>query len=248
MKFERLLPPALSWRLQKKSREARENALFSELYQIFLQPGDLCFDVGANLGNRVKSFVQLGCKVVALEPQSHCFQMLQKEFAHHPQVTLIQQAVGREVGEMELHLSDDHVLSSLSADFIHQTTASGRFAQSSWRRTERCQITTLDRLIEAHGMPRFVKIDVEGFEAEVLAGLSQAIPALSIEWVPEMPQNARRCIEHLASLGDYEFCVSWAETMKLSAKGWRSRESILNLIDEFAGETFLFGDIYARHK
>jgi FkbM family methyltransferase len=246
MKFERLIPPALAWRLQKKSREARETALFSELYGIFLKPGDLCFDIGANLGNRVRSFVKLGCRVVALEPQGYCFPILQKEFSGHPNVTLIQQAVGREIGESEIHISRDHVLSSLSNDFIQQTTSSGRFAKSSWNHTETCQVTTLDQLIQSHGMPRFVKIDVEGYEAEVIAGLSQALPALSIEWVPEMPENARQCIKHLASLGDYEYNVSWAETMKLSAKGWRSSESILNLIDEFAGETFLFGDIYAR--
>ncbi|TAE89467.1 MAG: FkbM family methyltransferase [Verrucomicrobia bacterium] len=246
MKFERLIPPALLWRLQKKSRAAHETRLFSELYGIFLKPGDLCFDIGANLGNRVRSFVKLGCRVVALEPQAYCFSLLQKEFSGQSDVVLIQQAVGRETGEREIHVSRDHVLSSFSQEFIQQTTASGRFAQSSWNETQMCQMTTMDQLIENYGMPRFVKIDVEGFEPEVVSGLTQAVPALSIEWVPEMPHNARRCIEHLASLGDYEYCVSWAETMKLSAKGWRSKESILRLIDEFAGETFLFGDIYAR--
>jgi len=147
---------------------------------------------------------------------------------------------------MHIHLSEDHVLSSFSKDFIERTTNSGRFANSSWDRTEACQITTLDALIQQYGVPQFIKIDVEGFEPEVLAGLAIPVPALSIEWVPEMPEIARSCIAHLASLGDYEFNISWAETMKLSNKGWRSQESILNLIDEFAGETFLFGDIYAR--
>lgn len=246
MKLQRLIPPALSWRLQRKAREAHETALFSQLYGNFLRPGDLCFDIGANLGNRVNSFLQLGCKVVALEPQSHCLNTLQRKFSGNPNVTLVNQAVGREPGEMRIHLSDDHVLSSLSPEFIEKTTGSGRFANSSWSRTETCEVTTLDQLISDHGIPRFIKIDVEGFEAEVLGGLSRPVPALSIEWVPEMPENARECVSRLAALGDYEFNVSWAETSKLSARGWRSMESILNLIDEFAGETFLFGDIYAR--
>lgn len=246
MNLQRLIPPALSWRFQRKAREAHETALFSQLYGNFLRPGDLCFDIGANLGNRVNSFLQLGSKVVALEPQSHCLKTLQRKFSENPNATLINKAVGREPGEMQIHLSDDHVLSSLSPEFIEKTTGSGRFANSSWSRTETCQITTLDQLIADHGIPRFIKIDVEGFEPEVLAGLSQPVPALSIEWVPEMPDNARSCIEHLSSLADYEFNISWAETMKLSAKGWRTKDSILNLIDEFTGETFLFGDIYAR--
>lgn len=246
MNLQRLIPPAIAWRLDTKAREARETTLFSGLYGQFLKPGDLCFDIGANLGNRINSFLYLGGKVIALEPQSKCFKTLQTKFASNPSVVLINQAVGREAGEMQIHLSVDHVLSSLSSEFIQQTTASGRFSNSSWDRTETCQMTTLDQLIEDHGLPQFIKIDVEGFEAEVLAGLSQAVAALSFEWTPEMPDKARASIEHLSSLAAYEYSISWGETMKLSAKGWRSKDSILKLIDEFAGETFLFGDIYAR--
>lgn len=246
MDIHRLIPPALAWRLDRKAREAREAALFSSLYGQFLKRGDLCFDIGANLGNRVSSFLQLGCKVVAIEPQSSCYQALERKFGHHPDLTLLNVAAGRAPGELKLRVSDDHVLSSFSEDFIQRTTTSGRFSGSNWNRTETCQVTTLDRLIAEQGLPRFVKIDVEGFEAEVLAGLSQPVPALSIEWVPEMPGNARDCVHHLSSLGKYEYTVSWAETMKLSAKGWRSTEAILRLIDDFDGETFLFGDIYAR--
>lgn len=246
MNLQRLIPPALAWRLDARAREARETALFSALYGKFLNPGDLCFDIGANLGNRVGSFLHLGCKVVVLEPQTKCFEVLTRKFAANPNVTLLNQALGREPGEMQIHLSDDHVLSSFSSEFIQQTTKSGRFKNSSWNRTETCQINTLDQLLTDHGIPRFIKIDVEGFEPDVLAGLSQAVPALSIEWTPELPDNARKCIQHLSSLADYEYNISWAETMKLSAKGWRTKDSILNLIDEFTGETFLFGDIYAR--
>lgn len=246
MNLERLIPPALAWRLNRKKREAAETALFRNFYQTFLKPGDLCFDIGANLGNRVRGFRSLDCRVVALEPQGSCFGALKRQFEKDDKVKLLRKAVGSKPGELELRVSPDHVLSSFSDEFINRTSESGRFASSEWNRRETCQITTLDELIASHGIPRFIKIDVEGFEPEVLAGLSQAVPALSIEWVPEMPETARRCIERLAELGNYEFTISWAETMKLSTKGWRSRESILNLIDEFAGETFLFGDIYAR--
>ena len=45
IKWHRLIPPALAWRLDRKAREAREIALFRELYQQFLKPSDLCFEV-----------------------------------------------------------------------------------------------------------------------------------------------------------------------------------------------------------
>lgn len=219
MDIQRLIPPALAWRLNRKKREAAETSLFRDFYSRFLKPGDLCFDIGANLGNRVRGFRSLDCKMIALEPQGSCFAALRRQFGNDSKVTLIQKAVGRVPGELELHVSRDHVLSSFSENFINRTTASGRFSASKWDRRETCQVTTLDELITAHGIPKFVKIDVEGFEPEVLAGLSTAVPALSVEWTPELPDKARDCIRHLATLGEYEFNVSWGGKHEVFPKG-----------------------------
>lgn len=221
---------------------------FGHLYRVFLATGDLCFDIGANLGNRTRCFRTLGCRVVAIEPQAKCFAKLAKGFAGNPNVRLVHAAVGRQPGRATLHISPDHVLSTLSQAFIDGTTGSGRFAAARWDRAEEVEVTTLDRLIAEHGMPRFVKIDVEGYEAEVLGGLTCAVPALSIEWTPELAENARACLRHLAELGDYEFNLSWGESMRFSRPQWRALESMLVVIDEFEGDTQLFGDIYARLK
>lgn len=105
---------------------------------------------------------------------------------------------------------------------------------------------TLDQLVADYGEPKFIKIDVEGFESEVLSGLSRTVPALSIEWTPEFPENTRACLRHLMTLGDYEFNMSWGESMRFSKSTWRSYDSMLALVDEFEGETQLFGDIYAK--
>lgn len=243
---QKLLPPALAWRLDRKRRVRDELAKFRELYAHFLAPGDLCFDIGANLGNRVRCFAAMDCRVVAVEPQPACHDALLREFGDAPEITVLPMAVAARPGTREMRISPDHVLSSMSESFIRQTTESGRFARSVWNETVTVDCTTLDALISEHGVPKFVKIDVEGYESEVLAGLSQPVPALSIEWTPELPQNTLACIEQLESLGDYEYRVSWAETMRFSARGWRDAASIRQLVEEFRGETFLFGDIYAR--
>lgn len=244
----KLLPPALAWRLNKRRREREELEKFCGLYRQFLSPGDLCFDIGANLGNRTRSFRVLGCRVVAIEPQRDCFEKLSRDFASDPNAVLLQMAVTSEPGEIDLRISPDHVLSTTSSAFISTTQASGRFSSAVWDRVVRVAATTLDALIDEHGMPAFVKIDVEGAEPQVLGGLSQALPALSIEWTPEMPENALACIDKLESLGRYEYNISWAETMRFSARGWRDADTMGRLIEEFAGETFLFGDIYAQRR
>lgn len=243
-----LTPPALAWRLGRAAREKQELESFGNLYRLFLTAGDLCFDIGANLGNRTRCFAHLGCKVIAVEPQASCFGTLQKRLGVNPNIHLVRAAVGREPGQATLHVSPDHVLSTLSQSFIDGTTCSGRFAKARWNGAEEVAMTTLDELIREYGEPRFIKIDVEGYESEVLSGLSRAVPALSIEWVPELPENARACLRHLSELGDYEFNISWGESMQFSRPTWRNLTSILAVIDEFEGESELFGDIYARLK
>jgi FkbM family methyltransferase len=243
-----LTPPALAWRLGRTAREMKERKSFGAFYQQFLATDGLCFDIGANLGNRTRCFEHLGCKVIAVEPQPKCFAKLEKDFSKNPNVRLVNSAVGRVPGTAKLHVSPDHVLSTLSQSFMDGTTRSGRFAGIRWDRIDEVAMTTLDELIAKFGTPQFIKIDVEGYESEVIAGLSQAVPALSIEWVPELPENARACLRHLSGLGDYEFNISWGESMKFARPQWRSMQSILTVIDEFEGETELFGDIYARLK
>jgi FkbM family methyltransferase len=234
--------------LDKGRRESEEIDKFKHIYAQFLSSGDLSFDIGANLGSRVRAFRSLDCRVVAVEPQPDCFKKLTADFGADTNVELYQMAVSAEAGEIDLQLSPDHVLATTSPAFISTTQSSGRFAKVIWDRLLRVGTTTLDLLIEQHGMPAFVKIDVEGGESQVLAGLSRPVPALSIEWVPELPQNSIDCIDKLESLATYEYNISWAETMRFSARGWRDAEAMRLLIKEFTGETFLFGDIYARLK
>lgn len=245
--YDRLMPPALAWRLGRVARERRELEAFQAFYRSFMNPGDLCFDIGANLGNRTRCFRHLGCRVVAVEPQKSCFNSLEKRFGQDAETLLVRKAAGRKAGEATLHLSSNHVLASLSTTFIERTSHSGRF-KSKWSGSETVEVTTLDQLIDEFGDPAFIKIDVEGHECEVLAGLTRRVRALSIEWTPEFSENTRDCLRHIADLGEYEYNLSWGESMKFSRLPWRSLESMMRVIDEFEGESHLFGDVYARLK
>jgi FkbM family methyltransferase len=250
MNFEKLLnellPPKLAWHATRRLRERRELARFGEFYSQFTKSGGLCIDVGANLGARTEAFLSIGCEVIAVEPQASCIRALEKKFEHHPQVTIVPAALGRQAGTAELHVSPDHVLSSLSPDFVKETTKSGRFARSRWNRSEIVEVRTLDSLIEDHGIPDFIKIDVEGFESDVLNGLSHPVHALCFEWTPELAENALSCCDRLSALGEYEFNLSWGESLRFTRPQWRDADSMKLVIREFSGESLMFGDIYAR--
>ena len=215
-------------------------------YSQFLQPGDLCFDVGSNLGNRLEVFRSLGCRVVAVEPQSACFMELQSRFGTDADVVLLRTALGEQEGEMEIRLSEANTIASMSPEWIRSVRESGRFAEFHWDRSEVVKVTTLDALIARHGVPRFIKIDVEGFEQEVLRGLSQPVPSLSFEWTPEFSAAMIVCLDHLETLGKIDVTYSLGESMSIAKEGWQTSQQVKKALEQWADDAQVFGDVYVR--
>jgi FkbM family methyltransferase len=206
----------------------------------------LVFDIGANVGNRTKVFRDIGWSVVAVDPQQKCCAALAECFAGDSNVKIVNKAIGEQAGVAQMYISSADVLSSLSKEFIEKTTSSGRFQESWWDRQEEVEIVTLEQLISEHGVPKFIKIDVEGFELPVVKGLRQPIEFLSLEYTPELSDSLKLCIQHMNSLGDYEFNLSWCESMVMSHQNWFGLDKLFAIMDAMEGEKYLFGDIYCK--
>jgi FkbM family methyltransferase len=210
-----------------------------QFYNSIINPGDLCFDIGANIGNKAAIFKALNAKVIAIEPQDECVKILKHRFGKS--VTILQKGVGEKEGEMDFFISNSHTISSFSKDWI-DTVKKTRFKEMEWNRKVTVPITTLDLLISTYGMPRFVKIDVEGYEWEVLKGLTQSVPTLCFEYTaPERLQIARTCLQHLASLYTNAECNYTAgEVLQFVLPDWITPEHMMNILAEREFEKGMF--------
>ena len=223
----------------------RQRRRMLRFYARFVRPGDLVFDVGANVGNRVDVFLALGASVVAVEPQPACVTELEERFGGDERFHLVAAALGSAAGEQELLVSDASTLSTMSPDWVTGTTASGRFAGFRWDERLVVPMTTLDALVERHGVPAFCKIDVEGFEPEVLRGLTRPLATLSFEFASEFLANADACVRRLEELGRCRFNLSLGEAMRLALPAWVSGGELLATLARVS-DHLAFGDVYAR--
>ena len=168
----------------------KERTLTRLFYSNLIKPGDLCFDVGANVGQTTEALVKCGARVITIEPNPLCIPTLKWQFGRNPQVILVRKAVGAEAGTAVLNFHGTDATASIRKDWPFNNSDS-----------EEVAVTTLDELISKFGCPKLCKVDVEGFETEVFNGLSQPIPIIYFEIHREELHRARQILARLSVIG-----------------------------------------------
>jgi FkbM family methyltransferase len=220
-------------------------AAMDRLYRRFVQPGDLVFDVGAHVGDRIASFRRLGARVVAVEPQPALVKVLKFLYGRKSGVTIEATAIGRSAGTAALMINTDNpTVSTASRDFVNAARDAPGWQAQSWAKTMPVPMTTLDALIARHGTPTFIKIDVEGFEAEALAGLTTPVKALSFEFTTIQRNVALACVERCIALGYARFNAALGESQTLVHADWIGGAAIGRWLAELPHEANS-GDVYA---
>jgi FkbM family methyltransferase len=223
--------------------ELKKIAEEAAFYSAVLKPDSLCFDIGANKGMKTLSLLKAGARVIAFEPQPRCAQEISARCGKYgPKITVCEKAMGSSEGTLTLHTDDFfNAYGSFYPDW-----------EGGWNTEIPVEVTTLDSAIVEYGRPDYCKIDVEGWEFEVLSGLSEKIPLVSFEYHLSEREKAttRKCVERLSLLAGnkIELNVAPAEATDLFLENWVSEDTFWNVFPaELEGRPgFDYGDIWVR--
>lgn len=222
-------------------RQYVRNQRATQMYRRILKPGDLAFDIGANMGLRTATMRSVGARVVSVEPQRHCAEALRNRFRNDRSVIVEPLALGKERGQLRLKtVPGMTTISTLSEKWPNMPHFSSYFKNFE---EETVQVITLDELIQRYGVPAFCKIDVEGYEPEVLAGLSRPVPMISFEYYRPLLENVELCVMQLSRIGNPRFNYAIEESMRWVLPDWVDGSTLLSLLRSSSSSN-VWGDVY----
>jgi FkbM family methyltransferase len=224
-------------------------------YAALIAPGTSCFDIGANHGERTAALLSLGGSVVAVEPQPELAAFIASSLAgecERGRLTVVNAALGASAGRARLYPASDPTrsMSTLSEVFIEVSQANGDVWDVS--QAFDVEVATLENLIEEHFLPGYCKIDVEGYDLEVLKGLSTPVDLISFEYntQPRLIGIATECIDYLHGLDDY--CFNYQSEIpgqqNLQLETWVDARIMRYILEHDIARQLCFGDVFARRR
>ena len=143
---------------------------------------DVVLDVGANDGPFATNLRQAGYlgRIISFEPQHAAFERLKVACRSDPAWDCRQVALGSADGEFELHVAGNSSSSSL-LEMTSQHTASA--PSSRYVASELVAVRRLDAILDEVVRPDdalYLKLDVQGFELEVLHGAEEVLPQVLV--------------------------------------------------------------------
>jgi FkbM family methyltransferase len=228
-------------------RASRSNEKRRAFYSQLLSKGQLVFDIGANLGQYANAMESAGTRVIAVEPNADCLRHIELAYAGR-RIETIHAAVGERDGLAQIRISDVRdTISTMSDSFMETMKQQRKDYANDWNRTVTVPVISLDTLIRHYGLPDYIKIDVEGFEENVLDGLSSQPPLFSFEFNLAYLNVAFACLDKPVVARNSTFNFIWDagvdDTFELSQ--WSSCDELKQRLTGMAVME-KYGDIFVR--
>lgn len=211
-------------------------------YRALISDGDLCFDIGANKGKKSKLMLATGAKVIAFEPQTSCFDYLSELKKKNIDFDFHQIAVGAKNESKKLHLSKKYSeIATLSDDFMANYTTEDVI----WNDSETVEVKSLDSLIADFGLPDYCKIDVEGYEFEILSNLNHTIPIIEFEFTEKFMDDTLKIIERFEDKTVFNYILN--EHLEFQLKDWVTATEIKEILFDLNSKN-LHGNLFCKNE
>lgn len=183
----------------------------------------LIFDIGANRGAWTKANLNSGKNFILVEANPFLASSLKNEvFNLNKNIIVLNYAVSFNLNPITFYISDADTISTCSEEWINNSRFSGQY---SWSPIT-VRSVTLDKLIDDYGTPDLIKIDTEGFEYEVICGLTKKVPMLCFEWAEESLDKILLTVKRLQSIGFTEFSICDGDDYSYRPTIWSQWENI----------------------
>ena len=132
-----------------------------------LNKNDIIIDCGANVGNVIKPIINIGCQIIAFEPNPHAFNVLNQNFIDNKNVKCYQKAVSTKDGMSELFLHEN----SKKDNLYWSTGSSLQSTKNNIDKENFVMVKTINFsnfVLSLNKEIKIVKIDIEGEEVNVI--------------------------------------------------------------------------------
>jgi FkbM family methyltransferase len=163
----------------------------------------ILYDVGANEGKYTDINLNKFDKYILVEANPSLAEKLRQKYKTNPEIHIVEAIASNKETET-FYISNADTISTSDIEWIQQSRFSNNYL---WKPVDGLQTVSLDRLISIYGEPTLLKIDVEGYEYNVLQSLTKKVKLLCFEWAEEKKKEILLSLEYLRNQNYTRFHV-----------------------------------------
>jgi FkbM family methyltransferase len=186
-------------------------------------------DVGANHGLYTDANINKFSHFILVEANPLLYQELIEKYKSFPNITVIHAIASNKPSET-FYVSNADQISTVDTDWITKSRFSKNY---TWRPLHGIKTIPLDKIVELFPTIERIKIDVEGYEYNVLQSLHKKVPTLCFEWAEEKKEELLLSIQYVKDLGYQYFHVQYEDkyAYEVPSDQWVDFNTLHHLLD-----------------